>query len=184
MPTYEFTCEVDAPLETVWAFHDTIDTLFRLTPPHTKARLDGPAVPMRTGVVYRLRMKRWGIPLPAWDAEIVTYCPPNCFVDRQVIGRGPFKYWEHHHLFEALSPGRTRIIDRVTYEMPFGFLGRWVDRLFVRRDIAAMFAYRHQITRDALSGKEDHESERASIKTGDDGSLRQPGRVPASHQGD
>lgn len=150
MPTLEFHCDLDAPLARVWAFYDTIDTLFRLTPPHTKARLAGEAVPMRVGVIYKLVLRRMGIPLPTWYAEIIAYEPPHRFVDRQVKGKGPFKSWQHEHLFSELGPNKTRLTDRVTYELPFGPLGTLVDRLFVRGDIAAMFAYRHRVTGEAL----------------------------------
>lgn len=150
MPTVEFDCEIEASLERVWQFHNSIDTLFKLTPPHTKARLGNEAKPMAQGIVYRLILRRGGIPLPAWDAEIIVYDPPNGFTDRQVSGTGPFKEWTHEHLFEAVSPSRTRIRDRITYTPPFGFLGKIADALFVRRDLSRMFAYRYQVTRTIL----------------------------------
>ena len=150
MPTVEFICEIDAPLEAVWAFYDTIDTLFKLTPPDTKARLDGPPVPMQVGVIYKLKLKRWGIPLPTWQAEITAYAPPRFFADRQVPGHGPFQSWEHRHQFDPLPGNRTRLTDHVTYVMPFGPFGKIADWLFVRRDLEKMFAYRHQVTRESL----------------------------------
>ncbi len=150
MPTVEFVCDIDAPLEKVWAFYDTIDTLFKLTPPDTQARLDGEPVPMRVGVIYKLKLRRWGIPLPTWQAEIIAYEPPRFFADRQVPGKGPFKAWEHRHGFEALPDNRTRLTDHVAYTMPFGPFGKVADWLFVRRDLQKMFAYRHRITRESL----------------------------------
>lgn len=150
MPTREFTCDLDAPVARVWEFHDTIKTLFTLTPPDTQIRLEGEPVPMRVGVVYHLKMKRYGLPLPAWYAEIIEYDPPHKFVDRQVKGKGPFAFWQHRHEFTPLSENRTRLTDRVTYVLPFGPLGRLADALFVRRDIEKMFAYRHKKTREAL----------------------------------
>lgn len=153
MPTLEFPCELNAPLEKVWAFYDTIDTLFQLTPPPTQVRLAGEAVPMRVGVVYSLRIKRFGLPL-RWDAEIIAYDPPTAFVDRQVKGKGPFKAWQHAHLFAAIPGNRTRLTDRITYELPFGPLGRLADALFVRRELQKMFAYRHQVTRESVENSD------------------------------
>lgn len=152
MPTLEFTVELDAPLKEVWDFHDTIETLFRLTPPDTQIRLEGEPEPMCVGVVYKLRMRRWGIVPLAWDAEIMVYEPPCRFVDRQIPGKGPFRFWEHQHEFTAISRSRTRLTDRVAYEMPFGWLGKLADGIFVRRDIERMFAHRHRVTREALTG--------------------------------
>ena len=150
----KFVCDINAPLEKVWAYYDTIDSLFKLTPPDTKARLDGPPVPMRVGVVYKLKLRRMGIPLPTWHAEIIAYDPPRLFADRQVPGKGPFKAWEHRHSFDALPDNRTRLTDEVTYTPPFGVLGKIADALFIRRDIEKMFAYRHKITRETLEAKE------------------------------
>lgn len=152
MPTLKFVLDLDTPLARVWDFHDTIETLFLLTPPHTRIRLKGEPEPMRVGVLYQLRMRRWGILPLSWDAEIVAYEPPHRFIDRQVPGKGPFRSWEHRHEFTALSENRTRLTDRVTYTMPFGWFGKLVDRLFIRRDIEQMFAYRHCVTKERLEG--------------------------------
>ena len=151
MPRLEFVLELDAPLEAVWQFHNNIETLFVLTPPHTKARLVGEARPMAVGVVFRLKMRRMGVPLPIWDAEIVEFTPPYGFVDRQVSGRGPFRAWRHEHRFEAISGDRTRIRDTIVYELPFGVFGRIADRLFLRRDLEQLFAFRHKKTRELLT---------------------------------
>lgn len=151
MPTREFTTEIEASQQRVWDFHDSIETLFLLTPPDTTMRLAGEAEPMRVGTIFRLRMRRWGVVPLKWDAEIVAYDPPHGFTDRQVPGKGPFRSWEHQHQFTALGPERTRLTDRVIYEMPLGWLGRLADLIFVRRDLERMFAYRHQKTKEAIA---------------------------------
>lgn len=150
MPTVEYVCDLDAPLERVWRFYDTIETLFKLTPPGVHARLEGDPEPMRVGVIYSLRLRRFGLPL-RWEARIIAYDPPRLFVDEQVPGKGPFRAWQHQHLFQALAAERTRLTDRITYELPFGPLGWLADRLFVRRELDRMFAYRHRITRESLA---------------------------------
>lgn len=149
MPTLEFICDLDAPLEKVWAFYDDIGALFKLTPPEVKARLDGEPVPMRVGVVYHLIFVRFGVTVH-WDAEIVAYQPPRFFRDRQVDGKGPFTAWTHMHSFDPLPGDRTRLTDHVHYHLPFGPLGRIADLLFVRRELNKMFAYRHKVTRETL----------------------------------
>lgn len=149
MPEVEFTCELEAPLERVWQFHNAVELLLELTPPDTQVTLEGDVEPMDAGVVYVLRIRRSGITL-RWETRIVEYDPPNGFTDRQVAGKGPFAYWQHQHQFTALSPTRTRLVDHVTYVVPFGVLGSIVDALFVRREINKLFAFRHQVTRAEL----------------------------------
>ena len=149
MPTLEFVCDLEAPLAQVWAFYDNIGTLFLLTPPEVKARLEGELVPMRVGVVYHLLFTRFGITI-RWDAEIVAYEPPRMFRDRQVDGKGPFTAWTHTHSFDPLPGDRTRLTDHVHYRLPLGPLGHIADLLFVRRELDKMFAYRHKVTRETL----------------------------------
>ncbi len=150
MPNIEFACELNAPQERVWAFHNTVETLFKLTPPEFHARLEGRPEPMRAGVVYRIRVKQFGLVPIRMVSEIVEYTPPTGFVDVQAPHGGPFKSWTHRHHFEALPGGRTRLTDQVRYELPLGPLGALADRLFVRRSLERMFRYRHRVTRETL----------------------------------
>jgi ligand-binding SRPBCC domain-containing protein len=71
-----------------------------------------------------------------WESEITVWEPPRRFVDCQ--RRGPYRRWIHEHCFEA-ADGGTRVLDRVDYLPPGGWLS---NRLFIARDIRAIFAYR------------------------------------------
>ena len=152
METLEFTCDINAPLEKVWAFHNSVETLFKLTPPGKHARLLDPPEPMREGVIYRIRVRQFGIIPITMHSLIHEYTPPTGFVDIQLPGKGPFKSWEHRHQFTAVTPTCTRLTDHVTYEVPLGVFGSVANALFVRRDLQAMFAYRHAVTRKELEG--------------------------------
>ena len=61
--------------------------------------------------------------------------------------RSPFKRWRHEHRFDPRDGGST-LTDTVEYELPFGPFGAIADRLFVRRDLEAMFAHRHRVTQE------------------------------------
>ncbi|MBM4118355.1 hypothetical protein FJ251_11575 [bacterium] len=67
--------------------------------------------------------------------------PPLRFVDSQ--RRGPYRIWIHEHRF-AGEAGGTRVLDAADY-LPPG--GRLVTRLFVAREIAAIFAFRAEALR-------------------------------------
>ncbi len=163
MPTREYICDLDAPLEAVWAFHDDIGALFKLTPPQFNARLIGPPEPMRQGTIFRIVTTRFGVSMQM-NAEIVAYEPPRLFRDRQVRGNGPFRSWEHTHRFDPLSESRTRLTDHVVYELPFGPLGRLADLLFVRRELDRMFAYRHKVTQEQLASNTPQSSSASLMK--------------------
>jgi ligand-binding SRPBCC domain-containing protein len=57
-------------------------------------------------------------------------------VDEQL--RGPYRQWIHEHTFTARDGG-TLARDVVRYAVPGGAL---VNRLFVRRDVERIFAFR------------------------------------------
>ena len=152
MPKLEFIAEFDAPIERVWAFHDSLDTLLLITPPETKVRVKNPPKRIVEGVHFTLIVSQPPIfiPLP-WETFITAHEPPYLFMDEQ--GIGPFKQWRHEHRFERLAGDRTRLRDVIAYEPPFGIFGRIADRLFIRKQLTALFAYRHQATRRALTAK-------------------------------
>ena len=147
MPTMQFTCDINAPIDRVWAFHNTVESLFKLTPPDKHARLVGVPEPMCAGVIYRIQIRLFGMVPLTMHSLIREYTPPNGFVDIQLPGKGPFKSWEHQHRLTAISPDCTRLVDHLTYTLPLGPLGLLANALFARRDIEKMFAYRHMVTK-------------------------------------
>jgi ligand-binding SRPBCC domain-containing protein len=80
-----------------------------------------------------------------WVALHTAYEKDRLFVDEQI--RGPFAKWVHRHEFEAAG-GKTRLTDRIEYELPGGPL---VNKLFgwtVIPGLRNMFASRHRVTRE------------------------------------
>ncbi|MDX1932058.1 MAG: SRPBCC family protein [Capsulimonadales bacterium] len=149
MPKLEYHVELDAPVERVWAFYDRLETLLEVTPPRTRVRVMDPPERMAEGVHFTLIVSQPPIYLPLpWETYITVYEPPHLFIDEQ--GIGPFKRWRHEHRFEPLPGERTRLRDIITYEPPFGPLGKIADRWFVRRQLEAMFAHRHRVTRERV----------------------------------
>src|SRR5262249_59740940 len=64
--------------------------------------------------------------------------PPLRFVDEQ--RRGPYRLWIHEHRFEPRVQG-TLCKDFVRYAVPGGWV---IERLFVRRDVERIFAFRRE----------------------------------------
>ena len=148
MTILEFETIVAAPMEKVWAFFEDVErSLPALSPPGDQVTLESADVPPRVGSKIIIRAKG---PLGAvrWVAKIVEHVPPHAvvfgeearFVDEQESG--PFGYWRHEHELERLDGKTTRVLDRITYRVPFGPLGWIADLLVVRRKLKAMFAHR------------------------------------------
>jgi ligand-binding SRPBCC domain-containing protein len=133
------------PLAEVFTFFADAGNLDALTPPWLRFEILTPRpIEMRIGarIDYRLRLR--GLPL-RWQSEITAWQPPNRFVDEQ--RRGPYHVWIHEHSF-AEQDGGTLVGDCVRYAVPCGWLA---DRLFVRRDIAKIFACRQGKLRELFT---------------------------------
>lgn len=140
MQRFEWAAFIPAPIEAVWAFFSNPRNLALLTPPHMRlAVADAPPV-AAAGAEVAIRVRVAGVPL-TWRSRIEACEPGRFFVDRQV--RGPYRYWRHEHSFQP-EAGGTWIRDTVEYALPFGRLGRLLDRTFVRDVLARLFLFRSQ----------------------------------------
>jgi ligand-binding SRPBCC domain-containing protein len=158
MPKLTFQTTLPASLETVWKFHGDVErSLPALSPPEAEVRIETADLPVGEGSRIVLRVRD---PLGRrlrWVARIVEHRPPHAvalgeearFVDEQESG--PFASWRHEHDFERAGDNATRLTDTVTYRPPFGPIGWLADWLFLRRQIRAMFRYRHEATRKLLA---------------------------------
>jgi len=158
MQTLTFECIIQAPLKDVWAFHDDpIANLAALSPPGSEARIESADVPVREGSRVIIVAKGPAGKETRWVAKIVEHRPPHAvvfgeearFVDE--LESGPFPYWRHEHDFEGIDSKTTRMVDHVTYRVPFGPLGWIADIVCLRRQIKRMFAHRHRITAERLN---------------------------------
>ena len=150
MAVFEKRTWVDATPEQLFHFHEQPDAFALLTPPWEPVRVVGrQGEGLAAGVIVELEM-RFGPLRQRWVAEHVSCDPPHGFVD--VARSGPFRSWRHEHRFEAAPQGGAFLVDHVTYELPFGSLGRLADR-WVRRRLGRMFHFRHDATAQALANE-------------------------------
>ncbi len=132
----------------VFRFFADAFNLEEITPPFLSFRVLTPApITMEAGTLIDYRLRLRGIPL-RWRTRIEVWEPPRRFIDLQL--RGPYRRWEHEHLFAEEGSG-TRVRDRVRYEVP---CGRLIDRLFVRREVTRIFAYRRERLEEIFNGPE------------------------------
>ena len=150
MPTLEFETIVPASMAKVWTYFENVETsLPALFAPGDQVVLERADVPIREGSIVVVR-SRGPVGMIRMVARVVEHRPPHSvvfgeearFVDIQESG--PFKSWRHEHDFERIDEKTTRVLDRVTYRVPFGIIGWVVDLLIIRRRVKAMFRYRVQ----------------------------------------
>jgi ligand-binding SRPBCC domain-containing protein len=76
-----------------------------------------------------------------WATEITQVKENKYFIDNQISG--PYKIWHHEHHFEEIENG-VEMKDILYYEMPFGFIGKLMYKIFIRKKIDDIFDYREQ----------------------------------------
>ena len=139
MPTFFKSVIVQAPIETVFAFHEREDALRLLSPAFPPVRVlqktggiePGSRVELKIGPFY-------------WSALHTAYEKNRFFEDQQV--RGPFAKWIHRHEFEDLG-GKTRLTDRVEYRLPGGSFVNAAFGWLVKIGLHKMFLHRHKVTK-------------------------------------
>lgn len=149
MYTMHREIEVVAPLEKVWDFISHPQNLDRITPDDMAFRIvsDVPEQ-MFNGLLVEYRVK---IPIVGWQkwvSELKHIQPGSYFVDEQKIG--PYRFWYHEHRIEP-DGDKVRIIDHVSYEVPFGLLGRMAHPLFIRPTLERIFRHRERMFQSLLS---------------------------------
>lgn len=138
MKTFLYNTELWLPRlrNEVFAFFADARNLETITPPWLQFNVLTPSpIVMRPGALIDYQLRVHGFPL-RWRTEITEWQPPYRFVDQQI--RGPYRLWHHTHSFMERDGG-TLCRDEVIYRPRGGWL---IDWLFVRRDVARIFAYR------------------------------------------
>lgn len=127
-----------------WEFFSSPANLSKITPEHMGFKIlyisGGPK--MYPGQVIRYIV--YGLPgIPMnWMTEITHVQEPHYFVDEQRFG--PYALWHHQHHFKEVEGG-VEMTDEVNYAIPFGFLGRLANWLFVAREVNRTFDHRYTV---------------------------------------
>ncbi|MCO4771927.1 MAG: TIGR01777 family oxidoreductase [Deltaproteobacteria bacterium] len=143
-PAAQFVLEqetrIQAPLVEVFPFFSRAANLALLTPTWTDFRiLEHPQGETLQGsnIVYRLTL--FGVPI-RWKTLIAQWEPGERFVDTQL--RGPYRLWWHEHHFASTPDGGVHMVDRVSYTVPLGPLGRVANSILVAPLLKRIFAWR------------------------------------------
>jgi ligand-binding SRPBCC domain-containing protein len=142
MLNFEKSSLINAPVETVWRFHERPDILQILTPPWQPVQIVRREGGLGVGALSEFRL--WIGPIPVQWIAVHTDCQPNqLFVDEQQTG--PMDSWRHRHIFEAQGT-KTRLTDAITYALPGGQTLESLLEGWVNTRLSDMFDYRHRMT--------------------------------------
>lgn len=140
MRRLEFIHILPATIEEVWAFFSSPENLSKITPPEMGFIITSPTFPaVYAGMFITYKVKPLlGIKLN-WVTEITQSLHQQYFIDEQ--RSGPYSIWHHEHHFRPVNGG-VEMKDILFYKVPFGFLGRLADIIFVKNKVNSIFSYR------------------------------------------
>ncbi len=144
---FESAISIARPAAAVYDWHLQPGAFLRLQPPWERVELIGGHPGVTNGSHVRV-CSRVGPFKTEFLVEHREVQAGRQFHD--VMLSGPFARWEHRHIFEATGAGSCRLVDRITYRLPGGAVGRFLGADFVRRKLARMFAYRQSVTKADL----------------------------------
>lgn len=145
---FRFSSFVKASPSAVMAFHERPDAIDRLRPPWQPMQVLRRTGGLEAGAEVEFRV--WMGPVPVrWLARHIAFEPGRFFTDIQV--HGPFRQWVHTHRFVAQGDG-TLLSDEIECSLPGAPLADWLFGWLVKLQLAAMFRYRHAVTRRICEG--------------------------------
>ena len=148
---FVYRSHMPASAEVVYRFHAEPDALHRLTPPWEKAQVIASTGGIETlGSLVTLRVSV-GPFSQNWIAEHVACQPGKMF--RDAMRSGPFRKWEHTHLFTPENENSSWLEDRVEYDFPLGAFGKLFAGAYTRKRLQRMFQWRHKTTSEILAAR-------------------------------
>jgi ligand-binding SRPBCC domain-containing protein len=137
------TTWIPTTIEKAWNFFSLPENLEKITPANmcfkildqsdSKEMFAGQIIQYDVTVLWKIRVR--------WVTEISHVSKGQFFVDEQRFG--PYSFWHHKHFFYEENSG-VKMVDIIHYKLPFGFLGRIIERFVVRPKLDFIFAFREQ----------------------------------------
>ncbi len=140
MYRFEKTVFFNKSADSAFRYHLCMNNIQNILPKHVKLKLLSVPCDLKFGSVVRMRIYLFGIPF-FWETVITEYIQSEVFVDS--LKKGPFSFWWHQHLFKPYNSG-TLLTDMIDYDLPCGIFGKFINHIFVRKELEKIFMERHQ----------------------------------------
>lgn len=142
---YTLTVYQNVPisLDEAWEFLSSPQNLKEITPDHMGFDItsDLSQKKMYPGQIITYKVSPVAGIKTNWCTEITHVKDKEFFVDEQRFG--PYAMWHHEHWVSPIEGG-TRMMDKVSYKVPFGVLGDIAHAVFIKNQLKTIFEYRFQ----------------------------------------
>lgn len=127
-------------IEEGWGFLSNPKNLSCITPNYMKFKItDCDFKPVYQGQIIQYTVRPLlNIPLK-WVTEITHVVNENYFVDEQRFG--PYSLRHHKHFLREIDGG-IEMEDIIHYKIPLGFIGEFLNFLFIKNQLKEIFEYR------------------------------------------
>ncbi len=138
-------------MNTVWKFMSSPMNLARITPHYMGFQIlsdEGDLKEMYPGQLIEYYVTPvMGIKMH-WVTEITHVQDKHYFVDEQRFG--PYTLWHHKHFLKEVPEG-IEMTDIIHYKIPFGFIGRLANSLFIKNKVKEIFDHRYSILEELFN---------------------------------
>ena len=145
------TQQLNCDEQTAWDFFSSPHNLSAITPAEMrfsiKNGVKGDHIFPGMKINYKVS-PLFSIPLN-WQTIITQVDERRSFTDVQ--NKGPYKVWRHFHEFVPNEKG-VLMKDTVSYSLPFGFIGKLVHSLLVKKKLRKIFDYRYRVIETLFNG--------------------------------
>ena len=145
MNTIRLITKINAPIQTVFDLARNIDIHQQSTVQSNEKAIAGRTsglIEMDETVTFR--GKHFGFYLKH-QSKITEMEIPNYFIDEMV--KGHFKYFRHEHSFVTQN-GTTAMIDFLQYETPFGILGKFFNKILLKKHLEDFLLKRNEMLKN------------------------------------
>lgn len=145
MKTFKHEFDINCNIEKVWNFYINVKHLEIITPKNIHLK-----ILKTTDFILSQNSEIWlsgkMIIQSNWHSKI-TCLKPYEYVDEMLSGR--FKTWKHSHKFQVIDEHKTKVLDKIEFELPYGLLGQIFERFAICK-LQQIFTYRKNATINAL----------------------------------
>jgi ligand-binding SRPBCC domain-containing protein len=152
MKTFQNEFEVCSNIDRVWEFYTDLKHLEIISPTDIKLNLvectdrrlkKGTVVCFDGNIIIGVR----------WCSRI-TFLEKYEYVDEMIHDgnkKPPIRLWSHRHIFELIDDNKTRVVDKIKFELPFGLIGKLLEFYFETK-LQKIFEHRVHATKKFLEG--------------------------------
>lgn len=139
--------EVNSNIEKVWLFYTDLKHLEIISPSDIKLHLiESTDKILKKGTVACFYGR---IIMSAQWCSKITFFEKYEYVDEMIQKgnkRPPFRLWSHTHTFNEIDDRKTRVVDKIEFELALGLVGKLLE-FYIELKLLKIFKHREQATK-------------------------------------